>query len=104
MFRMLRKRQMPVVRGANEITSFIHTDDAATAVIAALERGRPGAIYNIADDEPVSFNAFMEAIAREIGAPQPFGVPLWLLRVFAPFMAATLASRLPLANALAKRE
>src|SRR5262245_11467221 len=42
MIDMLRKRWLPLLRGAQGIGSFVHIGDAATATIAALERGRPG--------------------------------------------------------------
>jgi len=104
MLEMLRKRRLPLVRGANGIGSFIHCDDVATATIAALERGKPGAIYNIVDDEPVSLNEYIAAMAQAIGAPRPFVAPRWLLRLVAPLALTMAETRLPLSNARAKRE
>jgi nucleoside-diphosphate-sugar epimerase len=104
MLQMLRKRWLPLVRGADALTSWVHTADVATATIAALERGRPGAIYNVADDEPVGFNQFVKAAAQAIGAPHPYTVPRWLLGWLAPFMVAMVTSRLPLANTRARNE
>ena len=49
---MIRKRQFPLVGNGEGIWSFLHTDDIATATLAAIEHGRPGEIYNIVDDEP----------------------------------------------------
>lgn len=100
----LRKRRMPLIRGAGGIMSLIHMEDAAAAAVAALERGRPGAIYNICDDEPVTFNEFAAAAAAALGAPRPLALPGWLLRLLAPTLYATVASRLPLSNARARRE
>jgi nucleoside-diphosphate-sugar epimerase len=34
--------------------NMVHRDDVAGAIIAALEKGRPGEIYNVVDDEPVT--------------------------------------------------
>jgi len=104
MLQMLRKRRLPLIRDADALASWIHIDDAATATVAALERGRPGAIYNIVDDEPVSFNQFVRTAAQAIGAPQPYALPRWLLSLLSPLMVATLTNRLPLANTRAKRE
>ena len=43
------------IEGAGErIMNMIHLEDAVGAVIATLERGRAGEIYNVVDDEPVS--------------------------------------------------
>jgi nucleoside-diphosphate-sugar epimerase len=104
MFRMLHKLWVPGVRGADELTSWVHTADVVTATIAALECGRPGAIYNIADDEPVRFNQFLNAAAQAIGAPRPYTVPRWVLNWLAPYIVATVTSQLPLDNTRAKRE
>jgi len=102
--RELRKRRVPLVRGARGLTSLIHIEDAAAATVAALERGTPGAIYNIADDEPVNFNAFVAATAAAIGALRPFALPSWLLRLVAPVLVDTVSARLPVSNARARRE
>jgi nucleoside-diphosphate-sugar epimerase len=99
---MLRKRRLPVVRDAGPL-SWIHLDDAASAAVAALERGEAGAAYNISDDEPVSWGTFMGAMAEAIGAPRPLAVPAWLLRP-APYLHAMLTSSLRLSNERAKRE
>jgi nucleoside-diphosphate-sugar epimerase len=42
----VRQRRLPLVGNARGIWSFIHIDDAATATVAAVERGDPG-IYKI---------------------------------------------------------
>ena len=51
---MIRKRKFPLVGNGEGIWSFLHTDDLATATLAAIEHGRPGEIYNIVDDEPAA--------------------------------------------------
>jgi nucleoside-diphosphate-sugar epimerase len=104
MVRMLRKRMLPTLQGVKGISSFIHTADAATATLAALEHGRPGEIYNVVDDEPVSINAFLTALAAAIKASPPFALPLWFMRWIAPFLVASVSVRLPLSNAKAKQE
>jgi nucleoside-diphosphate-sugar epimerase len=104
MIDMLRKRWLPLVRGAKGIGSFIHVDDAATATIAALERGRPGAIYNIVDDEPASLNAYLSALAQATGARRPPALPRWLVGLAAPMATSLAQTRLPLSNARARRE
>jgi 2-alkyl-3-oxoalkanoate reductase len=101
---ILRKRRLPLLRGAQGRVSFIHIDDAATATIAALEQGLPGAIYNIVDDQPVGFNEYLGAAAQAIGARRPWALPAWLLRLAAPMAAKMMESRLPLSNARAKQD
>ena len=53
--------------------NMIHRDDLVQAIIAALERGQPGEIYNATDDEPVSQTIFYTWIAEKLGRPLPPG-------------------------------
>jgi nucleoside-diphosphate-sugar epimerase len=46
----VRKRQFPIVGKGEGRSSYVHLYDAATATVAALQRG--SGIYNIVDDEP----------------------------------------------------
>jgi nucleoside-diphosphate-sugar epimerase len=94
----LLRRRAPVVWHDRSLLSFIHQDDAVSATIAALERGEAGAVYNVADDEPVSASEFTRRLAAAAGAPPPFGVPLWLLKATMPYLADVLTMRLPLSN------
>lgn len=78
----LRKRRLPVVGSGGGVTSFLHVDDAATATVAALDRGAPG-IYNVADDDAVTFADLFPALAALLGAKPPRHVPAWLARPLA---------------------
>lgn len=51
--------------------NMIHRDDVVGAIIAALERGKPGEIYNAADNEPVTQLKFFEWLAAELNQPLP---------------------------------
>jgi nucleoside-diphosphate-sugar epimerase len=51
--------------------NMIHRDDAAMAVISALESGVPGETYNVTDNEPVQQRAFYEWLAKSSGMPVP---------------------------------
>jgi len=101
---MLKKRLLPVVSGANGIGSWIHTSDAVSATIAAMERGHPGEIYNIVDDHPIGMNDFLIYAASLMGVKRPFSVPLWLLRWVMPYVAAFSSTRLLVSNQKAKRD
>ena len=104
LFNLLRRRRMPLIGGANGLTPFLHTEDAARAIVAALEQEHTSPIYNIADDTRGSFNEFIGTAARVTGAPVPPTYPRWLVRFLAPAGVATAASRIPMSSALAKRE
>lgn len=51
--------------------NLIHVEDGARAVLAAAERGRPGATYNVADGAPVRRRDFYAFLAELLGAPPP---------------------------------
>jgi len=51
--------------------NMIHRDDVAGVIIAALERGRPGEIYNAVDDEPVSQLDFFRWLSGRLGKEMP---------------------------------
>ena len=98
------KRRMPVVGKGTGTFSFVHVEDAAAAVLAALERGAPGA-YNVVDDEPAPMREWAPAFAAAVGAKKPIRVPVWLARLVAGAGAATMSTQLRgAANAKAKRE
>jgi len=44
-------------------------------IIAALERGRPGEIYNAVDDEPVTQRDFFAWLAAKLNRPMPPSAP-----------------------------
>ncbi len=51
--------------------NFCHIEDAAAFAVAALDRGRPGAVYHGTDEAPVRRREVIEWIARRLGlAPQ----------------------------------
>lgn len=100
----VRKRQFPVIGGGGGTWSFIHIEDAASATVAAVERGEPG-IYNIVDDEPALVRDWLPALAAALGAKPPLRVPRWVGRLAAG-KAATLVMTegRGASNAKAKRE
>ena len=100
----LRRRRFPVIGAGTGVWSFVHIDDAATATLAALERGAPG-IYQIVDDDPAPVSAWLPALAAAAGARPPRRVPAWLARLLAGEHAVVLMTEVRGAsNAKAKRE
>jgi len=72
-----------------QVFSRIHVADLAQAVVTAMTRNKPGAIYNIADDLPAS-NAEVMAFACELlGVPPP---PILSWELVAPTMTAMARS------------
>jgi len=64
------------IEGRGErILNMIHRQDAVGCLVAALERGRRGEVYNAVDDEPVNQLRFFEWLAARLGKPLPPVVP-----------------------------
>jgi 2-alkyl-3-oxoalkanoate reductase len=101
---LIRKRRMPIVGGGGGVWSWIHLDDAASATVAALERGKHG-VYNIVDDEPAKASEWLPYLAEVVGAKPPRRVPAWLGRLAAGEAAVGMMTEARGAsNAKAKRE
>ena len=65
----------PIVGDPDRWLNLIHVADGAAAVVAAAERARPGAVYNVSDDRPVRRRDFYRLLARLLGGPEPRFVP-----------------------------
>jgi nucleoside-diphosphate-sugar epimerase len=103
-FADVRRRRIPLVGRATGVLSYLHVEDAASAAVAALDRGAPG-IYNVCDDDPAPMSEWLPAYADAIGAKPPHRVPVWLASLLGGKMAAELATELEGAsNEKAKRE
>lgn len=100
---LLRRRQLPVPGDRGRVLPWVELTDAARAVVAAVERGRPGQAYNIADDTPMGFRTHLEAVARAFGLPKPMTVPLWLMTPMS-YAHTVMSSRLRVSCAKAERE
>jgi nucleoside-diphosphate-sugar epimerase len=75
-------RRQPLMRGEpiagdpEKHVNLVHVEDAASAVVAALDRTGPVvATYNVADDRPPTRRELYALTARLIGAPEPTFVP-----------------------------
>lgn len=76
---IIRFAQRGIAASIGSPTGFISsiaTDDAATAVVAAL--AAPAGTYNIGDDEPVRRREYFELLARALGRKMPWLAPAWL--------------------------
>jgi nucleoside-diphosphate-sugar epimerase len=104
MIALVRRRMLPVVRGDRSLLPCIHVADAVSATVAALDRGVPGGVYDIVDDQPISMTEIVRALSEQVGAAPPFTVPAWVVRLLAPYMARITSMRLPLSNAKAREE
>jgi nucleoside-diphosphate-sugar epimerase len=103
MIELVRRRRMPIVGDGSGIWSLVHLDDAASATVAALERGH--GTYNIVDDDPAPVADVLTTVAQIIGARPPRHVPVWLARLAAGDVGVSMMTRVRgSSNAKAKRE
>ena len=59
----------------NQFFSRIHVEDIATVLAASIVKPDPGAIYNVADDDPSPPEDVLAEAARLLGLPLPPEVP-----------------------------
>jgi nucleoside-diphosphate-sugar epimerase len=58
-----------------QVFSRIHVEDLATVLVASIAQPRPGAVYNVCDDDPAPSQAVVAHAARLLGVPPPPLVP-----------------------------
>ena len=101
---MVRRGAFPIAGGGGAVYSFIHVDDAASATVAALDRGGPG-VYNVVDDEPAPLRDWLPEYAAALEARPPRRVPRFLARLAAGSVGVHMMTGLEGAtNERAKRE
>ncbi|MGE0709759.1 MAG: NAD-dependent epimerase/dehydratase family protein [Planctomycetota bacterium] len=83
--------------------SRVHRDDVVAALRASLARPRPGAVYDLVDDEPSPQAPVIELACELLGAPLPPLEPLDLARLPAP-LADFYRDRRRVRNEATKRE
>lgn len=101
---MAAKRRLPApARGT--VLSAVHVEDAAAATVAALEHGRPGQAYNVADDRPVTWTEYLDVVAAAAGAPTPWRLPNAAFALVSPYLGAVMTrASIGLDSTRAKRE
>jgi nucleoside-diphosphate-sugar epimerase len=78
--KMMRRRMFGVIGSGENYFSSIHVDDAAAAVVAALDA--PAGTYNVVEDEPVTQAEYARACAEAFNTLKPMHVPTWLGKLF----------------------
>ena len=86
-----------------QVFSRIHVDDLASALVASIERPRPGAIYNLCDDEPAAPEAVVAHAAALLGVAPPPLAP-FAAGDLSPMSRSFYADNKRVSNALIKQE
>jgi nucleoside-diphosphate-sugar epimerase len=74
-FKQFLKNEARMEGDGSRFLNMIHRDDLIGCIIAALKSGRPGEVYNAADDEPVSQLHFFQWLAQALDKPLPPSEP-----------------------------
>lgn len=72
--RLARRGVAPLMGSPTAYQSYVHLDDAASAVLAALDVA-PG-VYNVAESEPATVAEISRALAHAVGRPALRRVPV----------------------------
>jgi nucleoside-diphosphate-sugar epimerase len=66
------RRATPALNADEDVyVNHVHADDLARIVVAALQRGAPGRMYNAADDAPIRMGDYFDLVAGRFGLPHP---------------------------------
>jgi nucleoside-diphosphate-sugar epimerase len=75
-FDALRLGRAKRIDDLGQVFSRIHVEDLASVLIASIPRPRPGAVYNVCDDDPSPPAEVIAHAAALLGVPPPPLVPL----------------------------
>jgi nucleoside-diphosphate-sugar epimerase len=85
----LARFRMSIVGGTPDAyVSSIHTDDVASASIAALDA--PAGIYNVVEDDPVTRREYLDEFSEAFGVRRLRPMPTWLVKLASGSAAAAV--------------
>jgi len=96
----IRRGWAPLPGSPDAFWSSITHDDAATAVVAALDV--PAGVYNVADDEPLRRREYFDALAHALGVRPPKLPPAWVTPLMGS-IGETIARSLRISNQKLRR-
>ena len=100
------ERGLPLLQEAEDIfTNHIHAVDLANIARRALAHGRPGRIYNAADESVLKMGEYFDLIADRFGLPRAPRLPrAEIVQRLTPAMLSFMGESRRLTNARIKRE
>jgi nucleoside-diphosphate-sugar epimerase len=78
--RSVRRGRAPLPGPADAFISSASQDDAASAVVAAMDAS--AGVYNVVEDEPVTHREYFDSLARALEVAPPKLPSAWLARLF----------------------
>ena len=100
------EQHIPALRAEDDgYTNHIHADDLARIVAAALTHGRPGRVYNAADDTPMKMADYFDLVADHYRLERPRRIS-WpeAQKEISPGMLSYMAESRRIANSRIKQE
>lgn len=99
---MVRARKLPLVGKGGSWYSFVHVDDAASAILAAIDQPGTGT-FNVVDDVPIRMREWLPWLAEVLGARPPQRFPTAIARMaVGPFGVTFMNGLAGASNARAK--
>lgn len=71
LFLQYLRNEARIAGKGDRLINMIHRDDVVGAIIAALQSGRPGEVYNVCDDESVAQIHFFRWLSETLGKWMP---------------------------------
>lgn len=102
-FDALRAGTARRIDAGGQVFSRIHVDDIATVLLASMARRRPGAVYNVCDDEPAASADVTAYAAALLGVDPPPLAPLGTADL-SPMANSFYADNKRVSNSLIKQE
>jgi nucleoside-diphosphate-sugar epimerase len=102
-FDALRAGTARRIDAGDQVFSRIHVDDVAGVLLASIARPRPGAIYNVCDDEPAAQEVVIGHAAWLLSVDPPPLVPLAAANL-SPMAQSFYTDNKRVSNALIKSE
>jgi nucleoside-diphosphate-sugar epimerase len=81
--RLRQPGRFAVIGAGDNWWDVVRVEDVATALVDAAERAPAGAVYHVADDEPIKFYNFVALTAKALGVGPPRRIPVWLANIAA---------------------
>ena len=102
-FDALRAGTAKRINKPGQVFSRIHVEDLASVLSASMERPRPGAVYNVCDDDPAPPEAVVAHAAELLGLAPPPLLPLKAAQL-SPMARSFYDNNKRVANRLIKTE
>jgi nucleoside-diphosphate-sugar epimerase len=91
--RLRQPGRFAVIGSGRNWWDVVHVDDVAGAFVAAVEDAPGGALYHVADDDPITLYDFVALTAEALGVGRPRRIPAGLARLAAGRHAVTAVVR-----------